>query len=66
MTNILRLFTLVSAGVVLGSMAGRMVRTEKLSLTRMLGLDGDEGKKMIENGQRITQAKSDELEDYFI
>jgi hypothetical protein len=66
MNHFLRLFTLLSAGVVLGSMAGRMVRTENLSLTRIFGIGEEEGKKMIDKDQRIFQAESDELEDYFI
>jgi hypothetical protein len=62
----LRIFTLLSAGVVLGSMAGIMVRPEKLSLTRMLGMGEEEGKKMIDRDHKIFQAESDELEEYFI
>lgn len=66
MTNMLRLFTLVGAGVVLGSMAGRIIRTEKISLTRMIGFYMGEEKQLMDKTHMESPARTDELDNYFI
>lgn len=45
MNNLLKLFTLVGTGLILGSMAGQLIRTDRFRINRMLGI-GDEGNEV--------------------
>ena len=66
MNNIFRLFTLLGAGVVLGSVAGRVVRMDRQSLTRLIGIDSGEVKKPTQKNHRMHQMELEETENYFI
>lgn len=66
MNNLFKLFTLVGTGLILGSMASKYLRVDKLGLGRILGIyaNDEEGlkKKEVEN----SPAKQEEFENCFI
>ena len=66
MNNLLKLFTLVGTGLIIGSMAGQFIRTERMRIDRMLGIGKSEPEGINEGEPVVSSAPQDELENCFI
>ncbi len=66
MNNLLKLFTLVGTGLIIGSMAGQFIRTDRMRINRMLGI-GESGSEEMKKGEpEPSPAHQEELENCFI
>jgi hypothetical protein len=66
MNNLLKLFTLVGTGLIIGSMAGQFIRTERLRIDRMLGIGQSEPEGIKKGEPEISSAHQEEHENCFI
>ncbi len=66
MKNFLKIFTIVSAGLLIGGFAGKVIKSERLRITRPFRVfdKGDQhtSRKLIEEADK----QADEIENYFI
>lgn len=66
MNNIFKILTLVSAGLLVGGMAGKMIKSEKIRLLRTSRVteNGDQrtSRKLIEEADK----QADEIQNFFI
>jgi hypothetical protein len=66
MNNLFKLLSLVGTGLILGSMAGQFLKTEKWRLNRILGIEDDQVRGMKEEWDEATSSHHEELENCFI
>jgi len=66
MNNLLKLFTLVGTGLIIGSMAGQFIRTERLRINRMLGIGDHNTNELKHEEPEDSLAHHEELENCFI
>ncbi len=66
MNNLFKLLSLVGTGLILGSMAGQFLKTEKWRLNRILGIEDDQVRGTKEEGYEATSSHHEELENCFI
>jgi len=66
MNNLLKLFTLVGTGLILGSVAGQFIRTERFRINRMLGIGNEGNEEMKNDNTEVLPASQEEHENCFI
>ena len=66
MNNLLKLFTLVGTGLILGSMASQIFQRDRLRINRILGIGEDETGEMDKLESGTLPGHREELDNCFI
>jgi hypothetical protein len=66
MNNLLKLFTLVGTGLILGSMASQIIQRDRLRINRILGIGDHETREMDNEKSETIPGHHEELENCFI
>jgi hypothetical protein len=64
MNKLIKIMTLVGAGLILGSVAGKFIRNDKIVFNRILGEKEEDGTQKLKTG--IISAKVEDPENIFI
>ncbi len=66
MDNFLKVITIVGAGILLGSVAGKFIKTDKIRISRFHRVTEKGLAETVREKMGIPERRIDELENYFI